>query len=103
MQQLPVEKKVELVVPYLERARTCRSELADVNRAKIEHVVRAAGDRIKTAGDILDSPTSSSPTTNSPTTKKPYRNRCRNLAPSNCLPQYKEQLAAAESFDAASA
>ena len=26
----------------------------DDERAKIEHVVRAAGDRIKTAGDILD-------------------------------------------------
>jgi glutamyl-tRNA synthetase len=71
MQQLPLEKKVERVVPYLRRAGmtgspgSCGAGVspagenaggtpAPQERAKIEHVVRAAGDRIKTAGDILD-------------------------------------------------
>ncbi len=73
MQQLPLEQKVELVVPYLQRAGlvgssgSCGAGVppafspaggppAPQERAKIEHVVRAAGDRIKTLGDILDYP-----------------------------------------------
>jgi glutamyl-tRNA synthetase len=83
MQRLPIEQKVERVLPYLQKAglvageplagarspgfsrnpaenppttRTwCPGGPASVaEQAKIEHVVRAAGDRIKTAGDILD-------------------------------------------------
>jgi glutamyl-tRNA synthetase len=54
MQRLPLEKKVELVVPYLQRAGLAASPVTECETAKIEHVVCAAGDRIKTAGDILD-------------------------------------------------
>jgi glutamyl-tRNA synthetase len=67
MQQLPLEEKVERVVPYLQRAGLvdCGASVppaqnnaggtpAPQERAKIEHILRAAGDRIKTAGDILD-------------------------------------------------
>ena len=56
-QQLPLEQKVERVLPYLQRAGLVagsREQGAGSQRAKIEHVVRAAGDRIKTSGDILD-------------------------------------------------
>ncbi len=57
MQQLPLEQKVERVAPYLQRAGLAagsKEQGAGSTRAKIEHVVRAARDRIKTAGDILD-------------------------------------------------
>ncbi|MGO9115274.1 MAG: glutamate--tRNA ligase, partial [Thermoguttaceae bacterium] len=54
MQQLPLAQKVERVLPYLQRAGLAGSQLTGDERAKIEHVVRAAGDRIKTSGDILD-------------------------------------------------
>ena len=54
MQQLPLEQKVERVLPYLQKSRLVASQVQDDEHAKIEHVVRAAGDRIKTAGDILD-------------------------------------------------
>jgi glutamyl-tRNA synthetase len=68
MQQLPLEQKVERVVPYLQRAGMVAhlgigivpvkdgagGTPAPLDRAKIEHILRAAGDRIKTAGDILD-------------------------------------------------
>jgi glutamyl-tRNA synthetase len=47
MQQLPLERKMELALPYLRRA-----GLED--HAKLAEVVEAAGDRIKVAGDILD-------------------------------------------------
>ena len=53
MQQLPIEQKVERVVPYLQRAGLPAGS-REHGRAKIAHVVRAAGDRIKTSGDILD-------------------------------------------------
>ena len=77
MQQLPIEQKVERVLPYLQKAGLVGECSVGVlpagnsggetpaygnaggtptlqERAKIEHVIRAAGDRIKTAGDILD-------------------------------------------------
>ena len=57
MQQLPLEEKVRRVVPYLQRAGLAAGSGergAESQRAKIEHILRAAGDRIKTAGDILD-------------------------------------------------
>ena len=54
MQRLPVAEKAALVVPYLQRAGLVPSPLPDDLRPKVEHVVAAAGDRIKTAGDVLD-------------------------------------------------
>lgn len=54
MQQVPVEKKVDLVAPYLHRAGMAASPLEDGLKSRIAHVVLAAGDRIKVAGDILN-------------------------------------------------
>jgi glutamyl-tRNA synthetase len=68
MQRLPLSEKVKGVVPYLQRAGLIvgAGDGADATvtphvsrpipheHSKIEHVVRAAGDRIKTFGDILD-------------------------------------------------
>jgi glutamyl-tRNA synthetase len=45
---LPVEKRVELCLPFLEKA----GLVADP--AKVAAIITAAGDRIKVAGDILD-------------------------------------------------
>ncbi len=55
MLELPVEERVKLVLPFLERAglvggQSSQSEL----REKLCRIVEAAGDRIKVAGDILD-------------------------------------------------
>jgi len=54
MQRLPIAEKAVLVAPYVQRAGLVPSPLPDDLRRKVEHVVAAAGDRIKTAGDILD-------------------------------------------------
>jgi glutamyl-tRNA synthetase len=54
MQRLPIAEKVARVVPYLERAGLVPAPLPDGLRPKVEHVVAAAADRIKTAGDVLD-------------------------------------------------
>jgi len=54
MQQLPLADKTVMVLPYLQRAgRVPAPAGADVE-ARVARVLRAAGDRIKLAGDILD-------------------------------------------------
>jgi glutamyl-tRNA synthetase len=102
MQQLPVEKKVELLIPYLQRARLAASQLTDDARAKIEHVVRAAGDRIKTAGDILDYNYFFIDDDKLVNDEKAVAKSIQKPGAAELLAEYKEQLAAAESFDAAS-
>jgi glutamyl-tRNA synthetase len=123
MQRLPLEKKVEIVTPYLQRAgllagsrelgagsdaskpdaqasgdeRTSNSE-----RLKIEHVVRAAGDRIKTAGDVLDYHYFFVADDKLVYDDKAVSKSLQKQGAVELLAAYKEQLAAAEAFDAAS-
>jgi glutamyl-tRNA synthetase len=52
-QQLPLERKVAMATPYLQKAKLLTENLTEEDRAKVGAVVRAAGDRIKVAGDIL--------------------------------------------------
>ena len=56
-QALPLEKKVSLVLPFLERAGFGKGMrnywLNERNKKKIQSIVVAAGDRLKVAGDIL--------------------------------------------------
>ncbi|MBN1394810.1 MAG: glutamate--tRNA ligase [Pirellulales bacterium] len=52
---LSPERKVELVVPFLEKAGLVQSPPSNERKKYIENVTAAAGDRIKVAGDILDS------------------------------------------------
>jgi glutamyl-tRNA synthetase len=54
MQQLSTEEKLELVLPFLERAGWIESPADEAVRAKVHAIVEAAGDRIEVAGDILD-------------------------------------------------
>jgi glutamyl-tRNA synthetase len=57
MQMVPVEKKVEMVWPYLRKAGVV-SPVADAggspDKARVEQILQAAGHRIKVAGDILE-------------------------------------------------
>jgi glutamyl-tRNA synthetase len=48
MQLLPAETKTDLVLPYLQKA------CVNAERSEVMQVIQAAGDRIKTAGDILE-------------------------------------------------
>jgi glutamyl-tRNA synthetase len=119
MQQLPIEKKVELVVPYLQRAGLASARSTgfsrnavesppeggttspDVDLAKIEHVVCAAGDRIKTSGDILDYNYFFVADDKLVYDEKAISKSLQKPGALELLAAYKEQLAAAESFDAA--
>jgi glutamyl-tRNA synthetase len=102
MQRLPVEKKVELVVPFLQRARLAASPVTECEAAKIEHVVCAAGDRIKTAGDILDYNYFFVADDKLVYDEKAVAKSLQKTGALELLAAYKDQLAAAESFDAAS-
>src|SRR5713101_5345140 len=53
MQQLPIEEKTALVAPYLAKAGVLPSPPPEMEVAKVQEILRAAGDRIKVAGDIL--------------------------------------------------
>jgi glutamyl-tRNA synthetase len=54
MQQVPIPEKAALVLPFLEKAKLVSSPASAAEKARVEQIVQAAGDRIKVAGDILD-------------------------------------------------
>ena len=53
MGQVPLEQKIDLVLPYLARAGLIAEPVAANVLAKIGQIVAATGDRLKVAGDIL--------------------------------------------------
>jgi glutamyl-tRNA synthetase len=55
-QALPLENKVALMLPYLRKAGLLGEFPTEEDYAKVTAVVRAAGDRLKVAGDILAFP-----------------------------------------------
>ena len=54
MLALPVGKRVDLCLPFLQRAGLVEPEPDAAVRHKVARIVEAAGDRVKVAGDILD-------------------------------------------------
>ena len=54
MQRVPVEQKAAMVLPYLQKAELIAAPTPADMRASVTAIVRAAGERIKVAGDILD-------------------------------------------------
>jgi glutamyl-tRNA synthetase len=100
MQHLSVGEKAALVVPYLQRAGLAPSPLpADVRR-KVEQVVAAAADRIKTAGDILDFDYFFLPGNRLCYDEKAREKWLRRPGAAERLAEYRQWLATVESFDA---
>jgi glutamyl-tRNA synthetase len=54
MQATPLDERVALCLPFLERAGWIASPPDEEQRALAKRIVEAAGDRIKVAGDVLD-------------------------------------------------
>jgi glutamyl-tRNA synthetase len=54
MQLVPVEEKLGRVLPYVQKAGLIASPAGTEEVRKVRHIVQAAGERIKVAGDILD-------------------------------------------------
>jgi glutamyl-tRNA synthetase len=56
MAREPVERKTELVLPFLQKARLLPQPAPGEDVERVAAIVRAAGERIRVAGDILDYP-----------------------------------------------
>lgn len=54
MQALPLDDKLERVLPFLERVGWIEDPADEATRRYVGRLVEAAGDRIKIAGDVLD-------------------------------------------------
>jgi glutamyl-tRNA synthetase len=100
MQQVPVEEKVELVTPYLQRAGMVAGPLSEAARAKVAHVLTAAGDRIKTAGDVTNYTEFFVADDRLPCDEQAFAKHLRRPGAAELLREYRDRLAAAESFDA---
>lgn len=102
MQQLPLEKKVPLVMPYLRKAGLVADPTpADVVE-RVTGIVRAAGDRLKTAGDILDYRDFFVPDAQLAYDDKAFDKRLRKPAEAApLLRKFQERLESATAFDAA--
>jgi glutamyl-tRNA synthetase len=102
MQKLPPEEKTRLVLPFLQRAGLVPSTAPEGEVARVEEIVRAAGDRIKVAGDILDYADFFTPDDRLPYDEAAFEKRLRKPAEAaGLLRKFRGELAAAEPFDAA--
>jgi glutamyl-tRNA synthetase len=53
MKQLPIDRKIEGVLPFLQAEKLVDDAVSDADRARIEAVILALGDRLKVFSDIL--------------------------------------------------
>lgn len=102
MQRLPLEQKVPPVLPFLQKAGLiAAAEIDDLARSEVAALVRAAGDRIKVAGDILDFADFFTPDQELPYDEKAFDKTLRKPGAAALLAKCRGQLAAAEPFAAA--
>ncbi|MFV1966176.1 MAG: glutamate--tRNA ligase [Pirellulaceae bacterium] len=100
MQALPREDKAEMVTPYLEKAGWVDAPLTEEIRARIRKVVAGAGDRIKTAGDILDFEEFFREDDALTYDDKAFQKRLGKEGAAELLGRFRERLAALDPFDA---
>ncbi len=102
MQQTPLPEKVGRVLPYVHRANLLPAPASEEAQKKVSDIVQAAGDRLKTAGDILDYPEFFLPDDRLCYDDKAFDKRLKNAPQSvTLLREFRERLAAASAFDAA--
>jgi glutamyl-tRNA synthetase len=102
MQQEPLERRLELCLPYLQRAGLVESPAGNATRATVERVVEAAGDRIVVAGDVLDYADFFTSDADLPYDEKAFKKRLRKPPEAaRLLAELRGELACATSFDAA--
>jgi glutamyl-tRNA synthetase len=100
MDRVPPEQKAYLVEPFLREAGLLEDVYPCQVTAAIEPIVRAAGDRIKTAGDILDYADFFVPDDRLPYDQQAFDKRVRPDGAAPLLARFKDLLAAVEPFDA---
>jgi glutamyl-tRNA synthetase len=103
MQELSAPDKVSRLLPFLEKTRLISSPSPADAIGKVSKIAQAAGDRIKTAGDILDYADFFRPDDQLPYDDKAFDKRLRKAPDSiKHLTKFKAFLAEAPAFDAAS-
>jgi glutamyl-tRNA synthetase len=100
-QLLPPQEKVEQVLPFLLKAGYLRQPVGPPERARVEQVVAAAGDRIKVAGDVLFFDEFFVADDRLAYDEKAFRKRVRAEGAPELLRKFRGRLAAAEPFEAA--
>lgn len=103
MLQVPEAEKLNLVLPFLEAARLVQSPPGNEQRDRAVQVLRAAGDRIKVAGDILQFADFFLPDDQLPYNEKDVEKRLSKPPEAvGLLAEFRQVLAEAEAFDSAS-
>ena len=100
MQQAPIEQKLAMVLPYLQKAGLIESPDSEATRRKVAEILQAAGDRIKVAGDVLDYAYFFVPDDQLPYGEKAFEKRLRKPAEAGeLLGRFRDRLAALEPFE----
>jgi glutamyl-tRNA synthetase len=103
MQELPAGRKTEMCLPYLEKAGVIAAPATAEVKGRVEAIVRAAADRIKAAGDILDYRDFFVPDDQLSYDEQAFDKRIRKPEEAaRLLRRISERLGAAPAFDAAS-
>jgi glutamyl-tRNA synthetase len=102
MRSLPVQRRAGLALPYLVRAGLAPSPPSEELTQRLLRVVRAAGDRIKVAGDILNYDDFFTPGDRLAYDEKAFGKRVRSAAGAvERLGRFAERLQGVEPFEAA--
>ena len=102
MRELPAARRLELCLPFLERAGLVASPPDEEARATAAAIVTAAGDRLTVAGDVLDYADFFTADEELPYDEKAFEKRLRKPAEAaELLAGFRDRLATAEPFDAA--
>ena len=100
MQALPIDEKVDAVVPFLQRPGLVGAEPTAAERARAQTVVAAAGDRIKVAGDIARYPEFFTGDEAFPYDEKAFAKRLGAPGAAERLRRFRAVLATVEPFEA---
>jgi glutamyl-tRNA synthetase len=101
MQELPIDRKVELVLPYLEQAGLANAPPTAETIAKVTEILQAAADRVKVAGDILEYAGFFLPDDALPYDEQAFDKRLRKPPEAaGLLAKFRQRLESAEPFDA---
>ena len=99
-QQVPIKQRVALVLPFLQRANLISDPPPCDIAPRLTQIVEAAGDRIKTAGDILDYDFFFVADDQLSYDEKAFEKRIRNTeGATELLVKFRTRLAVTEPFD----
>lgn len=97
---LPVEVRVELVLPFLARCGLVAEPVTDDLRARVGAVLAAAGDRVKVGADILDYRDFFIADDRLEYDESAFRKRLLKPGTAGLLARFRDRLAGLERFDA---